>query len=279
MQAGRIPHAILMVGDDPRALQINGDAAAGLLLQCDDPIKCADLSAVHPVGKMRQISIDSIRELIHRLSQSAAGIGLKLTLITDADRMHRFAANALLKILEEPPRDTIFLLTTSHLYEVLPTIRSRCLLYRLRENGTQTCSDEAWQEWLSQWRWLVENITESPREELFLEAYALIHNFQALLDGGQPAKTPGEGEEEREAERRFLRESRLRCCAQVLFQTSMDLLPKDVFEKRKAVCRLARRLQAIETASSLLALNYGESAAIEFFVMALFSENTGTRQG
>ena len=51
---------------------------------------------------------------------------LKIVLIDSSESLTRQAANSLLKILEEPPRDTLFILITSSLFQILPTIRSRC---------------------------------------------------------------------------------------------------------------------------------------------------------
>jgi len=50
----------------------------------------------------------------------------KVFIVSEADRMTVEAANAFLKLLEEPPDDTVIVMTTSRLYALLPTIRSRC---------------------------------------------------------------------------------------------------------------------------------------------------------
>jgi DNA polymerase-3 subunit delta' len=76
------------------------------------------------------ISIGAIRELKHRLSLYPARAGYRVVIILFADRFTEEAANAFLKILEEPPERTIFILTTSRLYKLAATIRSRCQLLR-----------------------------------------------------------------------------------------------------------------------------------------------------
>jgi hypothetical protein len=267
---GRLPHAILLVSPHPRVLEANAEACARLLLPCENLTACADYSVVRPSGKMGQISINDIRELTHRLGQSAFGPGPKLAIVHGADRMHRFAANALLKFLEEPPDGTLFILCTCRLYEVLPTIQSRCITYRLRETCAAEDLDEQWTEWLSQWQWLIQSVNENPRDELWCEAYALVHNFRVLLDGtqGPEAAENGEG-----SERRAWVEARLGDCARALYAVSMRTLPRDAFERRKAIIILARRMDAIGTAAALLRLNYGEVAAVEFFITSLFSPN------
>jgi DNA polymerase-3 subunit delta' len=271
-QAGRFPHAILLISSNPRVLEANAEACAKLLLSRENLTACANYSEVRPSGKMDQISIDDIRELTHRLGQSAFGPGPKLAIIHGADRMQRFAANALLKFLEEPPDGTIFFLCTRRLYEVLPTIRSRCIAYRLRVNDTMENADEKWKEWLTRWQLLIQSADENPRDELWCEAYALVHNFRVLLeemqsDGGEP------GENGDNSGRRPWVEAKLGDCARALYETSLATIPRDAFERRKAVVILARRMEAIGTAAALLRLNYGEVAAVEFFITSLFRQN------
>jgi DNA polymerase-3 subunit delta' len=76
------------------------------------------------------ITIDRIRQIRHESSMSAYEPGRKVFIISDADMLNEAAANALLKILEEPHPDTIFLLTTSKKEKLLPTIVSRCQAIR-----------------------------------------------------------------------------------------------------------------------------------------------------
>ncbi|MFN7160896.1 MAG: AAA family ATPase [Candidatus Gracilibacteria bacterium] len=76
-----------------------------------------------------RISIDESKTLRTKLTQSARG-RRHIVIIENIERLNSHnanneAANALLKILEEPPVETLFLLTTSSVYEVLPTIISR----------------------------------------------------------------------------------------------------------------------------------------------------------
>jgi len=72
------------------------------------------------------ILIEQIRNLSERLMHMP-GVGTKrVVLILEADRMTDEAANCFLKTLEEPPIDTVFVLTSSRPENLLPTIRSRC---------------------------------------------------------------------------------------------------------------------------------------------------------
>lgn len=74
--------------------------------------------------KSNTISIDDIRALQDILYETPAG-AYKICIITDIHRLHTAAANALLKILEEPPPHLIFILTAEEKNSVLPTIISR----------------------------------------------------------------------------------------------------------------------------------------------------------
>ncbi len=76
------------------------------------------------------ISIDSIREIRRKSAyKSFEGSG-RVVLVLDCERMTLEAANALLKILEEPPDKTYLLMTSSHHSLLLPTITSRCQLVK-----------------------------------------------------------------------------------------------------------------------------------------------------
>jgi len=80
-----------------------------------------------PEGK-QQIGIDQVRALIERVSLTSQYGGRKAVAVAPAERMTPPAANTLLKTLEEPPGDTVFVLV-SHRASALPaTIRSRCQL-------------------------------------------------------------------------------------------------------------------------------------------------------
>ncbi|MCF0215648.1 MAG: AAA family ATPase [Fibrobacteraceae bacterium] len=75
------------------------------------------------------ISVDMIRNMTG--SFALRGMGVRVIIVAEADRMNDSAANALLKTLEEVPTDTYFILTTSSREKLLQTIRSRCLALHL----------------------------------------------------------------------------------------------------------------------------------------------------
>ena len=73
-----------------------------------------------------QIPVDAIRSLSSLVSNVAHAGGAKAIVISPAESMHRSASGALLKMLEEPGKDTHFILVASEIRKILPTISSRC---------------------------------------------------------------------------------------------------------------------------------------------------------
>ena len=78
------------------------------------------------IPKATQINIGSIRELKRESALSAFEKGKKIFVIFGAEQMNDPSANSLLKVLEEPLSDTVFLLTTARKEKLLATIVSRC---------------------------------------------------------------------------------------------------------------------------------------------------------
>lgn len=76
--------------------------------------------------KELEIGIDQARRIQHQMSLSTFSASCKIALIDQAERMTDEAANCLLKILEEPPGQAIFILITSQPQKLLDTIISRC---------------------------------------------------------------------------------------------------------------------------------------------------------
>ncbi len=93
----------------------------------DVPAPGTDDEEAGPAKKpIRQISVDRIRALVDFVVITSHRGGAKVICIIPAEAMHPSAANAVLKILEEPPGDTCFLLVSHQPERLLPTIRSRC---------------------------------------------------------------------------------------------------------------------------------------------------------
>ncbi len=76
------------------------------------------------------IGIDAIRELKRESGYKRYEGKYKVYIITQAEKMRPEAANALLKLLEEPPEGVVLILITESIHKMLPTIKSRCQLIR-----------------------------------------------------------------------------------------------------------------------------------------------------
>lgn len=85
----------------------------------------------------QDITVDEVRRMKSFFTLSAADGGRRAAIIDAADDMNPSAANALLKLLEEPPPGATFLLITHQPYRLLPTIRSRCRELRLTPLGPE----------------------------------------------------------------------------------------------------------------------------------------------
>ncbi len=87
------------------------------------------------------ISVDEVRKMKSFFALSAADGGPRTAIIDSLDEMNTAAANALLKLLEEPPAHVTFFLIAHQPARLLPTIRSRCREVRLMPLGSQDLSD------------------------------------------------------------------------------------------------------------------------------------------
>jgi DNA polymerase-3 subunit delta' len=92
--------------------------------------KHPDIIRVKPSGPF--IKIDQIRSLCQTLALKPYEASMRVVIIADAQAMNPAASNALLKVLEEPPVRTIFILVASHTSDLLPTIVSRCQHIRFK---------------------------------------------------------------------------------------------------------------------------------------------------
>jgi DNA polymerase-3 subunit delta' len=77
------------------------------------------------------ITIDEVRQLVSRSYFSPSISPYRVIIIEDADRMTERTSNVLLKALEEPPEQTVWVLCAPSAHDVLPTIRSRCRVVTL----------------------------------------------------------------------------------------------------------------------------------------------------
>ncbi len=99
-----------------------------------------DVIQVAPEGNF--ITIGQIREVQREVSRKPFEMDSKVYIIDEVEKMTAEAANALLKVLEEPPDGVVFILITSNLEGVLPTIVSRCYQIYFRPIAIDVIIDE-----------------------------------------------------------------------------------------------------------------------------------------
>lgn len=113
---------------DPVARQVTNGAHGGLLVL---------ERSLNDRGVMRTvITVDETRETISFFGSTAAVDGWRVCIVDTVDELNPNAANALLKILEEPPQRSLFLLVSHSPARALPTILSRCRKLPLRPLAT-----------------------------------------------------------------------------------------------------------------------------------------------
>lgn len=83
-----------------------------------------------PDGKV--ISVYTVRAMIDKMQMSSMSGDWRVILIDSVDQLNTAASNAILKLLEEPPAKTLFLLLVHQLANVLPTVRSRARVEKMR---------------------------------------------------------------------------------------------------------------------------------------------------
>ena len=148
----KIPNALLFVGNPDlgkveaalafaRALNCQQEKKGGHLA-CDRCRSCKKiLSSMHPdiicVAPVKEkIKISQIRQIYGQIKAKPHEAKFRMVLIQGAESMNPEASNALLKILEEPPERTFFILTADRIDGLLPTILSRCRQVTFSPHGS-----------------------------------------------------------------------------------------------------------------------------------------------
>ena len=123
----------LIAGGEPGRLEVDPDhPAARRMRALAEPRLHLVRRSEDDKGRLRaEIVIDDIRRMIEFFHLSAIDGGRRVVIIDAADDMNPQSANAVLKMLEEPPRDAMLLLISHQPGRLLPTIRSRCRQLRL----------------------------------------------------------------------------------------------------------------------------------------------------
>ena len=150
LAAGRLAHSILLIGEQgcgagfaARCLAADylypgGGPHAEAVLRGEDS-ECISIRGEGAAGQIRVERVRAAREAIQHsaLSEDARG---RVMFVYGAQDMNQSSANALLKIIEEPPDGVLFLFTATSAASVLPTIRSRCAAYTLAPVPAGECA-------------------------------------------------------------------------------------------------------------------------------------------
>ena len=154
-RSGQLPHAVLFTGaeglgklhlaqnfsrwslcsqnNNPQSIQEShppcGQCKACQLMKAGTH---PDYLEVLPEAEGKQIPIDTIRSMSQFLSLKSQYASLQIVVISPAEAMNKFAANSLLKTLEEPTPGSLLILVSSQPSRLLPTIRSRCQSMQFR---------------------------------------------------------------------------------------------------------------------------------------------------
>jgi DNA polymerase III subunit delta' len=161
-RSGRVPHAFLIAGPQgigkatlayrtarfvlahPDPMAANVQAAASLAVDAQNPVTRHVAAQAQPdllilertfndKGVLhKQIAVDDIRRTVAFFGSTAGEGGWRVAIVDAVDDLNRAGANALLKVLEEPPQRALLLLVSHSAARVLPTLRSRCRILTLR---------------------------------------------------------------------------------------------------------------------------------------------------
>lgn len=132
-----------------------------------------DFHVVKPEKVGKSITVEQIRH-INRVAQESSQLsGYRLIVVEPADAMNESAANALLKTLEEPAPDCLFILVTSRINHLLPTIVSRCQRLVVPAPSTSLVME-----------WLKDQNIDAPAYALHLCADSPLKTRAFMLEGG-----------------------------------------------------------------------------------------------
>jgi DNA polymerase-3 subunit delta' len=191
LQKEAVPHALLFTGmagagklfaarEFARALNCLSPKDFDSCGVCNSCRKLED--GMHPdVIHIRHegvyIKLEQIRELIKRFRFRPFEGRFRIVIIEDAQRLIELAANAMLKILEEPPEANIFILLATESQMLLPTVVSRCCQVRF-----QPLDDEVVADWL-----MGEGVSEDRAAEVVRMAAGSIEKARWFSEDSQAA--------------------------------------------------------------------------------------------
>lgn len=128
-------HAVIMVGKDSHYIRQQARKLAE-----ETAVYKENIYWIESDGA--SVKDDMVEELLARLNYKPLIGDTNVAVIDDADTITKRAQNRLLKTLEEPPGNALILLLSANEENLLPTVRSRCMIYKFQEEGARELSPE-----------------------------------------------------------------------------------------------------------------------------------------
>lgn len=289
----RLGHAYLITGESHQKLDVARHIAASLNCVKDDGDACGvcpsckkifedrhpDVRLVRPESKSRRIKIEEVRELERASFLKAGEARCKVGIIIDADRLTIEAQDAFLKTLEEPPKNTLFLLISSEAQQLKYTILSRCLRINLFQEESSEFSErqKKIQLVLQQWK------SGGPGESSLFQTYRLADAFQIALQEArsqieQQVETEyeGKGYENLDGSQRERIEEEKEASVEAQYRKERDQLVRVLQDHLRNLSvaspsnrRLVRAFDAVEKMHSRFNRNMNEGLILEVTLMQL----------
>ena len=284
----RLGHGILLHGENLESLETIVRAIAAHLLETKrDPFEHADCFTLRPSGKARLIKVgkteenNTMRKLVIDIAKSSNQGGRKVGIVIDADRMNAASANAFLKTLEEPPAGTTLFLLTTRPYDLLDTIRSRCLNFRIPA-AIETIQHPDWAPWVVAYREWLGRLLQGPNKKtiphIMMGAYGLNTRFQSILK----AMTAEAWKMQKEAlpdhvtadEKDAMEVGLSKGYRKQLFgeiEKATAGFARDIEALNKGelpASALHRATEALERSAGLMEINFNQAAALELFFLS-----------
>lgn len=151
---GRLPHALAFTGGEASgSLELAWRLAQRILCERENA-PCGECGNCRRVESRQSesvffaepdkgvIKLESAHEILAFLSLQRIGKA-RVVIVGEAQKLNPQAANALLKVIEEPPPETFFILVTTEFSQLLPTLRSRCQVIRLAADRLATQPEDS----------------------------------------------------------------------------------------------------------------------------------------
>lgn len=157
IKEGRIPHAILIVGDNAAKTKQLADFLAQAIVCGKSEAPCGmcdncraaesnnhpDITVTAPEDNKKSIAVDQVRELRKEAFIRPHKADKRVFIIDKADTMNASSQNALLKVLEEPPETVMFVLIAENKASFLDTVISRCVVLNVTAGDDARADEKA----------------------------------------------------------------------------------------------------------------------------------------